>query len=990
MDSTRPQSCLTMHADECSNSLEDLTALTESDPVITEQKKSAALNESDPVVTEQKMSKLNMETETISKGIASDGNGSNKKATYKIESITLKVMDEARIEEAVINTNKKQTTGSVFSVRINIKKSAGVLAIGIKDLNQGILTVSMLKRRDGRKGPGEEAGLRLGDVILGINFTPTRHGSKTLLTLIKAMTEFDKNYIHLQCWRCHQLCNDPIPGSQFPHTSDILMKAFSLRRTNVFSDWEKWNFIELVLGHMLQDLKERYQTKENTVFDMKIGSRLSSKKSENVKLAKLTDLEESNIKLAKCLRSALCVRIVHTKSLPDSDAVVYVLRVEDIETGLQWVVHRRYSDFHALCEELLEISPYAKDIEFPKKRLTLSSSQKVVESRMVTLEQYIRKVLHLFSIHATKDPLASKSTRHVQKFLGADKYIDCMHPPEVDDQRYIELLAYNFLNDFGAPACQQCVRFVNTVDLDKLATDGPEGYKPVLLHLNQALSEVEQFILQQHQHQMVLKLKERRPEMNPDQLATFVRRCVRRQVEAALFLPLRRSVFRIVFSFIAPKVQQNQAALNKLMYASTDHFMVDSFASHASALPVAIRKLSEVTNAYLPADQGQLLMHAASSVMELHTECMTNLRNLKLSDDQTSNLCDKSAQGHIEVVTKVDNVENKEEKECYTETTERTEGIWDQAHGANLFLAKVGESSGSGHQSAQDLKELLSDSKINRRLSASDFTHEKKRAIGAATSPSRGAGQRVQVDLKSHSIMADPVKTIFTSNETIPAAELYCHSEYAKKEDLSFLEYEQEFGSDPSVHPKDMSVAESPATHRLKPGVFSPSLDESVNISSLHRPKRNFMPLDTKQSAEVAKPGALRQQVSSFSPLDDDADSSVKSSMTEDNESESDTNRDSFRLLTVADHMDSTLSEVTNTTGFYDNSALTSAAVSADDFLPMFTYVIAKAALPHLVVIKEIMTSLVDDEESYGECGYYLATLEASLAHITDMAQSMP
>ena len=62
-------------------------------------------------------------------------------------------------------------------------------------------------------------------------------------------------------------------------------------------------------------------------------------------------------------------------------------------------------------------------------------------------------------------------------------------------------------------------------------------------------------------------------------------------------------------------------------------------------------------------------------------------------------------------------------------------------------------------------------------------------------------------------------------------------------------------------------------------------------------------------------------------------------------------------------------------------------AVSADDFLPMFTFTLAKAMLPQLVIVKEIMTTLVADEETYGECGYYLATLEAALKHISDLSQ---
>lgn len=53
----------------------------------------------------------------------------------------------------------------------------------------------------------------------------------------------------------------------------------------------------------------------------------------------------------------------------------------------------------------------------------------------------------------------------------------------------------------------------------------------------------------------------------------------------------------------------------------------------------------------------------------------------------------------------------------------------------------------------------------------------------------------------------------------------------------------------------------------------------------------------------------------------------------------------------------------------------------------MFTFVVVQAALPQLLIVKELMTALVDDEESYGECGYYLATLEASTQHIVDLSE---
>jgi hypothetical protein len=44
-------------------------------------------------------------------------------------------------------------------------------------------------------------------------------------------------------------------------------------------------------------------------------------------------------------------------------------------------------------------------------------------------------------------------------------------------------------------------------------------------------------------------------------------------------------------------------------------------------------------------------------------------------------------------------------------------------------------------------------------------------------------------------------------------------------------------------------------------------------------------------------------------------------------------------------------------------------AVGADDFLPMFTYVLVQSELPQLLLVKELMVTLVDNEEMYGECG---------------------
>ena len=60
--------------------------------------------------------------------------------------------------------------------------------------------------------------------------------------------------------------------------------------------------------------------------------------------------------------------------------------------------------------------------------------------------------------------------------------------------------------------------------------------------------------MENHLQEMLRKLAERRPNYTAEQSRVFVRRCVRRQVEAAIYLPLRRTVFRIVYSFVAVQV----------------------------------------------------------------------------------------------------------------------------------------------------------------------------------------------------------------------------------------------------------------------------------------------------------------------------------------------------------------------------------------------------------------------------------------------------
>jgi hypothetical protein len=107
-----------------------------------------------------------------------------------------------------------------------------------------------------------------------------------------------------------------------------------------------------------------------------------------------------------------------------------------------------------------------------------------------------------------------------------------------------------------------------------------------------------------------------------------VRKCIRRQVEAALYLPLRRTVFRIVFSFLTAKSKSLQRAITLLQRATPKFLMVDPFVTRAPALPRTVKAFRRVIQAYLPADQGQLLIQAATAVMELHKECQAERNRL--------------------------------------------------------------------------------------------------------------------------------------------------------------------------------------------------------------------------------------------------------------------------------------------------------------------------------------------------------------------------
>lgn len=58
--------------------------------------------------------------------------------------------------------------------------------------------------------------------------------------------------------------------------------------------------------------------------------------------------------------------------------------------------------------------------------------------------------------------------------------------------------------------------------------------------------------------------------------------------------------------------------------------------------------------------------------------------------------------------------------------------------------------------------------------------------------------------------------------------------------------------------------------------------------------------------------------------------------------------------------------------------------LGADEFLPIFIYVLVRANLPNLLLLIEELQILCDPDKKLSEAGYYIATFEASVQHLED------
>ena len=71
-----------------------------------------------------------------------------------------------------------------------------------------------------------------------------------------------------------------------------------------------------------------------------------------------------------------------------------------------------------------------------------------------------------------------------------------------------------------------------------------------------------------------------------------------------------------------------------------------------------------------------------------------------------------------------------------------------------------------------------------------------------------------------------------------------------------------------------------------------------------------------------------------------------------------------------------------------DRFGANDAALGADDFLPIFIFVVCRAGLRHPSFSKDLLWQLCHPDQLHGESGYYLTVYESALEYI--MAEEVP
>lgn len=358
-----------------------------------------------------------------------------------------------------------------------------------------------------------------------------------------------------------------------------------------------------------------------------------------------------NILKVRGLREALCVHIVN--SLIQSGSVVFVIRIEDIGTRHQWIVHRRYSQLLTLHNELCAICTTVEECEFPKMNMAVARSDDLtMEGYLQSLEAYLRVTIRSLTNQSVSSGDAGKAFFHMHTFLEVDKFsrigtaLNMAYDAILHE---LELDVYEVLNNSSMEVSKQCNMFVTGVDLEELVGDGSSGFQPVLIHLGLALKEVQELVTNEYGYALSTRFQEEYPDIDLEVIEGLISKCIRRQVEIAIYLPLRRRVIRIVYSFVAVQAEAMQRHYPQLKQRSAEYFNIalDALEPYSSALCHAVLMLKHSMQGFLPSDQSTHLIEASKAVIVLYSKmtAKTLEHDTVVSSNSTATSTDDSSGG---------------------------------------------------------------------------------------------------------------------------------------------------------------------------------------------------------------------------------------------------------------------------------------------------------------------------------------------------------
>lgn len=121
---------------------------------------------------------------------------------------------------------------------------------------------------------------------------------------------------------------------------------------------------------------------------------------------------------------------------------LYVIEVQrkagEQMSAASWAIARRYSEFHDLHQRLRSIYPAVRNLDFPRRRLVLKLQSDFLHKRRVSLENYLRELLHLPAVCRSRD---------LRAFLSQQAIISTKDTGRDGERRDIISRIYNSVTD---------------------------------------------------------------------------------------------------------------------------------------------------------------------------------------------------------------------------------------------------------------------------------------------------------------------------------------------------------------------------------------------------------------------------------------------------------------------------------------------------------------------------------------------------------------